>query len=191
MSSSLPSARVASRAVTVPVAEAATTPRRASSACSEPCSRSASRTARELAADGGVLEGDRDAVGEPHPLDAHHLGTVGEGEGVALLRTRRVDAGRHEARRGLHAAAAHLLGERQEHAGAAVHRPRRHERPLAPFALDEAGDGELLQRLAHGHPADVEAGAQLGLGRQPIARYGRADQLAQVRLDGAIAGVVD
>ena len=27
---------------------------------------------------GGILEGDRDAVGETHSLDAHHLGAIRE-----------------------------------------------------------------------------------------------------------------
>ena len=97
---------------------------------------------------------------------------------------------RHEPRRRLHAAAAHLLGERQEHARAAVHRPGGDERALAALALDEAGESELLHRLAHGHPADVEAGAQVRLGRQPVSRRGDVDQPAQVRLDRRGSGAL-
>ena len=89
---------------------------------------------------GGVLEGDRHAVGEAHPLDADDLGAVRQAEVVDLLGPGRVDARRHEPRRRRHAAPRHLLGERQEHAGPAVHRPRGDERPLAALTVDEAGD---------------------------------------------------
>ena len=72
--------------------------------------------------------------------------------------------------------------------GPAVHRPRRDERPPAALAVDETGDGQLLHGLADGHPADVEAGAQLGLGRQGVAGRSGGDQPAQVGLDVAVAG---
>ncbi len=137
---------------------------------------------------GGVLEGDRHAVGEADSLDAHDLGTVVKTKVGELLGTCSIDAGRDEPRRRLHAASRHLLGERQEYARPAVHRPRRDERPPAALAVDEAGDGQLLNCLADGHPADVEAGAQLGLRRQRVTGRCGSDQPAQVGLDLAIAG---
>ena len=136
----------------------------------------------------GVLKGDRHAVGETHPLDAHDVGTVRQAQVGDLFRAGRVDAGRHEPRRRRHAAPRHLLGERQENAGAAVHRTGRDERAPTPLAIDQAGDRELLDRLPNRHPADLEAGAQLGLRRQGIAGRRGGDQLAQVGLDVAIAG---
>ena len=40
--------------------------------------------------------------------------------------------------------------------------------PLPAVAIDEPGVGQLLQRLAHRHPADPEPGAQLRLARQRV-----------------------
>ena len=76
----------------------------------------------------------------------------------------------------------------EEHAWSAVQRARGDERAPPPLALDQPGVRQLLDRLAHRHPADPEAVAELGLGEQGVAGRGVVDQLAQVCLDVAIAG---
>jgi hypothetical protein len=143
-----------------------------------------------LGDNGGILEGDRHAVGEPNPLHPHDICVRVETEIGDLLGPRRVQSRRDEAGRRLHSTPGHLLGERQEHSGPAVHRPHGHERPAAALTVDEAGGGKLLHGLAHRHPADVEPGAQLGLGRQGVARRPGGDQPAEMLLDVAVAGAL-
>ena len=66
--------RRASRAVTVPDADVATTPSRLQRGVQRTrASRSASSTAACSATHGGILEGDRHAVGQADPLHAHDV----------------------------------------------------------------------------------------------------------------------
>ena len=188
MSSHAASARRAARAVTVPDADVATTPSRSSASCSEPVAKSASSTAPYSRQHGGILEGDRHAVSQADPLHTHDFRVRLQPERVDLLRARRRDPRRDHPRAGDLAPPLHLVAERQEHPGPTVHRPAGDERALAPMPIDEPGVRQLLQRLAHGHPADAEAGAQLRLARQRATGLGPGDQPTQIVLDLSVAG---
>ena len=137
---------------------------------------------------GGIFEGDRHAVGQADALHAHDLGIRLQPERVDLLRARRCQTRGHDPRAGDLPTPGHLVAERQEHAGATVHRAAGDERALAAVTIDEPGVGQLLQGLADGHPADGEPGAELRLGGQGVASLGAADQPAQVVLDLPVAG---
>ena len=142
----------------------------------EPVQRLVQRTADQVSVQhvavlrehGSVLEGDRHAVGQPYPLHTHHLGVRLQPERVDLLRARRREPRCQDPRAGHLSPPLHLVAERQEHAGSAVHRSTGDERALPAVAIDESGVGQLLQRLAHRHPADPEPGAQLRLARQRV-----------------------
>ena len=177
-----------SRAVTVPDADVATTPSCSSAAWSEPVVKSASSTApysRSTAA-------SSKAIGTPSARRIRSTRTTSASASnpSASISSGRAgrDPRRDHARAGDLAPPLHLVAERQEHPGPTVHRPAGDERALAPMPIDEPGVRQLLQRLAHGHPADAEAGAQLRLARQRVTGLGPGDQPTQIVLDLSVAG---
>ena len=109
------------------------------------------------------------------------------GRGRNVPRAGRRDARRHEARTGDEAAPRHLLGERQEHTRSSMQRAGCDERATAALPIDQTGVGQHLERLAHRHPTDAEALAELGLGREHVACRSGCDQPLQVLLDLAVA----
>ena len=141
-----------------------------------------------LGDDRRILEGDRYAVGEADALDTDDLRAGLQPQFGDLLGACWTEPRGDESGAGHHPAPRHLLAERQEHAGPAVHRAAGDERAPPPLAIDEPGVGQLLDGLADRHPADVEAVAQLGLGRQRVTRMGAVDEVAQVPLDGPVPG---
>ena len=136
-----------------------------------------------------LLQRHRDAVGQPDPDHADDLAVGGEPEVEGLAAVRVVHAGAQQPAGRLHPPPVHLLGERQEHPRPPVDRAVGHEGALAPPALHQPVVGQLLKGLAHGHPADREPLAQLGLTGQGIARTGPLDQGAKVLLDLPVAGL--
>ncbi len=66
----------------------------------------------------------------------------------------------------------------------------RHEAAPPWLPADQAIHGQPLHGIACGHPADTEFDAQLGIGRQSLARSQGQDALAQRLLDLAVLGPV-
>ena len=165
----------------------ATGPPIASSAwCSEPCSKPRPQDLGVGGRKGGILQREGHPVREADPHHAHDVLAGIQREVALLLGPGAVQATRQQAGAGVEAASLHLLGEGQEHPGAAVHRPAGDERALASATVDQAGVAQLLQRLASRHAADPEGGAQAGLARQRVAGAAPLHQVAEVALDLAV-----
>ena len=136
------------------------------------------------------LERDRLAVGQAEPAQVDDGLADRDPEARRLGRRRRPDDPGEHARARDATGAGHLLGERHQPVGPAVGRRLGDEAAAARLAPDQPVLGEPLHRVAGGHPADPELLAQLGVGRQPLARSQRRDPFAERLLDLAVVRLV-
>ena len=178
---------VAGRADTRAWARVGIRPSRSNASWSEPPARSSSRIPAQV---GGATTRSI-AIGRSSARRSRSTTTArlsaGQAERGAILGARVDPARVQHPRRGSQPAPPHALGERERRPEQPRDDARGREGPLATAPDEQPLVGEQLDRLSDGHPADPEALAQLGLGRQPIARSRGRDEAAQVIGDLEVA----
>jgi hypothetical protein len=114
------------------------------------------------------LEAHRVVVGEPQPLQPDQRAALvhSQVEGDLGIGGNLLQGDQPAAR--AQPTASHVLAERGQ---VRAHRDRRaaHERAGAGHPFHPAVGGQSVQRLSHGHPADLEAGGEILLRRQAEA----------------------
>ncbi len=185
------SSAVAATAEIVPVPRDRLNPARPSASWSEPFARSAAMTA---SAEAPIRMAVSTAMGSPSASRSRRRWTTGWWAGIPRLAASAVEDGRMTRIR------TRELGRRPARSISWLNVMRRLARrcaggsatklPASRLPPDQAILGEALHGVPRRHPADPELGAQLGVGRQPLAGPQRRDPLAQNPLDLAVLRLV-
>src|SRR4051794_36088351 len=135
------------------------------------------------------LDRHRLGVGQPQPLGDHDRLGWGDVQETAEPRAGRDDLEPERPAPGLHAAPAHVLGERG-HGQLLRDLGLADERARAAASHEVALAGELVQGGAHRQARDAQVGAQLALGRDRLADAELVDQVEHLVAGLALLGHV-